>query len=79
MPTLTVKNLSPEVHSGLKARAALHHRSLNSEILATLESSLRPSRVDPEEFLDRIRALRGETSGAVSAEDLQTFKNEGRS
>ena len=46
MPTtLTLKNIPDEVYIRLKAAAASHRRSLNSEALVCLESVLLPGRV----------------------------------
>ena len=38
MPTLTLKNVPADLHARLKASAERNRRSLNSEILARLES-----------------------------------------
>jgi plasmid stability protein len=37
MPTLTLKNVSPELHERLKSQARRHKRSLNQEALLCLE------------------------------------------
>ena len=59
MPSnLTLKNIPDEIYANLKAAAAIHHRSLNSEIIACLERVLMPRRIDPEERLARARQLR---------------------
>jgi plasmid stability protein len=46
MLNLTLKNIPSGLHQRLKARAELHHRSLNREILALLESLLEAPSVD---------------------------------
>jgi plasmid stability protein len=38
--TITLKNLPPELHKTLSERAKRNHRSLNGEILATLQASV---------------------------------------
>jgi hypothetical protein len=38
MPTVTLKNIPADLHARLKASAERNRRSLNSEILARLES-----------------------------------------
>jgi plasmid stability protein len=38
--TITLKNLPPELHKVLSERAKRNHRSLNGEILATLQASV---------------------------------------
>ena len=57
MPNLNLKNIPQELYLRLKESAARHRRSLNSEILDSLDKAFRSSRVDPEEFLARIDAL----------------------
>ena len=42
MPTVTIRNLSPETHRALKIRAALHNRSTEAEMRAILEAAVRP-------------------------------------
>lgn len=39
MSTLVVKNISPDLHERLKARARGHHRSLTQEVVTILEAS----------------------------------------
>lgn len=50
--TLTLKNIPPHVHRGLKAQARRHKRSLNQEAILCLEQALasggdRPSLSSP--------------------------------
>jgi plasmid stability protein len=79
MHTLTIKNFPRTLHKRLKESAALHRRSMNSEVIACLERSLISSPVDPEEFLARARALRERTPELfVTEEELRNAKNEGR-
>ena len=40
VPSILLKNIPPRLHSLLKKRAASNRRSLNSEILRTLEETL---------------------------------------
>ena len=42
MPVLTVRNLSDEVHRGLRIRAAHRGRSTEAEVRAILEDAVRP-------------------------------------
>ena len=80
MPTtLTLKNIPDEVYERLKAAAALHRRSLNSEAIVCLETSLTPGKLAPSERLARARALRsGLKAGAFSAKKIDALKREGR-
>jgi antitoxin FitA len=79
MPTLTVKNIPEVLYDHLKERAALNHRSLNSEIIACIEQSISRRRVDPAQMLVRARALREKTTSyRISKEEFNQAKNEGR-
>jgi len=42
MPSLTIRNLSPETHRALKIRAAHHGRSTEAEVRDILEQAARP-------------------------------------
>lgn len=50
MPTLTIRNLAPEVQKALRVRAAQNGRSLEAEVRETLRRSVHASEV-PEENL----------------------------
>ena len=79
MPTtLTLKNIPDAVYERLRASAAAHRRSLNSEAIVCLESVLLPSRMTPGEQLQRARELRASLSFRVTARDMDLFKREGR-
>ncbi|MBN1631731.1 MAG: Arc family DNA-binding protein [Thermoleophilia bacterium] len=81
MPTtLTLKNIPDELYERLKAAAAEHRRSLNSEAIVCLQSALMPPKVSPAEHLERARQIRAELEGLqFRAEDIDAFKRRGRS
>jgi antitoxin FitA len=81
MPTtLTLNDIPDDIYERLKQSAASHRRSLNSEILACLESVLMPERVSPTERLARARILRSATTRSrFRARVVDTMKREGRS
>jgi len=58
MITITIKGLSKAAHQALKKRALTHGRSLNTEAIAVLESSVRSVPVDTQALLARVRARR---------------------
>ncbi len=58
MPTLTIKGMPDPLYLRLKARAAAHRRSLNSEILVALEQAVTATPPDPKALLARVDALR---------------------
>jgi len=62
MPTITVKNIPPEIYEKLKQSAAVSHRSINSEIIACIERAVRSQPVNPELLLVNARKLRAKTA-----------------
>ena len=58
MATLTVTNIPDDLYERLKASAAEHRRSINSEIIVCLERALASHRIDPDALLARADALR---------------------
>jgi len=58
MPNLTIKNIPAPVVRRLKARAVLHRRSLNLEVIACLETLVQAAPVDPDTLLARVREIR---------------------
>ena len=75
---VTIKNIPPKLYEKLKARAAAHHRSVNSEVISCLDEVLNPQRV--EKMLARIEELRNRVSDAppLTDEFLRKAKEEGR-
>jgi len=56
--TLSIKNVPNDVATRLRRRAARHHRSLQGELLAILESTLAPQEsLHPKSALDQVRKL----------------------
>jgi antitoxin FitA len=78
MATVTVKDLPEKLHRQLKVRAVQHRRSLNSEILALLESATAPQKLDPDLLLARAAALRNRVAGRLTDSDLAALRNAGR-
>lgn len=78
MITITIKGLSKEAHQALKKRAATHGRSLNTEAIAVLESSVRSQQVDSQAMLARIRAIRPRPKMSLSSAQLKAGIREGR-
>jgi plasmid stability protein len=77
--TITLKNVPDAVYEQLKVAAEVHHRSLNSEVIACLETVLLPGKKGPLEILARARMLRSQLNVKnVNTADINDFKNEGR-
>lgn len=80
MPNLTLKGIPPDLHERLKEAARRSRRSLNSEIVHRLETSLSVPAVDAEEFLASAREVRERTRVPyVTEEDLKRARETGRS
>ena len=80
MPSITLKNLSKALHRELKSRAQMHRRSLNSEVIATLEaatSSTRP--VDIETMTRAAYQARKKFKRVIKTSEINAWKNQGRS
>jgi len=58
MANLTIKNVPGPVLRRLKARAALHRRSLNLEVIVCLESLVQSLPVDVNALLAHVREIR---------------------
>ena len=66
------------MHRTLKARAKAHGRSLNKEIIATLECTLHGTPIDATAVGNHARSVR-ETMGVyLTQTELTTLKNAGR-
>ena len=78
MITITIKGIPRETHRELKKRAAAHGRSLNTEAIAVLESSVRSQPVEAEGIIQRARQFRNSLRFRVTASDLKRFREEGR-
>jgi len=78
MVTITLKDVPASVHKALKARAKARGRSLNKEIIATLEETMHGSRIDPGALSNHARAVRESMSVYLTERDLGKLKNAGR-
>ena len=65
---LSIKNVPDELAGRLRERAARNHRSLQGELMAILERSVRDKVVlTPREILDEVRSL-GLSTGTEATE-----------
>jgi plasmid stability protein len=76
--SITVKDIPEKLHRRLKARALAHRRSLNSEIIASLEAAASAEKLDPDALLARAAALRSRVSGRLTDNDLAALRGAGR-
>lgn len=79
MATITIKNIPDDLYADLKRVAATNRRSINSEIIVSIEQAVRSRRVEPDELLAKIRVLREGTAVYTLTDDiLDQAINEGR-
>jgi plasmid stability protein len=83
MPSITLKNIPEELYQRIKATAHVHKRSMNREILFSLERSLDAEPrlgVEKSALLREIDELRARTSRLppLTDKEIRRAKNLGR-
>lgn len=79
MTKITLHGMSTRLHRSLKEAAVRNGRSLNREILARLEASVRPRPVDVEILLHRIERRHAQIGPIdLSPEHVRRLRDEGR-
>ncbi len=79
MANLALRGLSQDMYDSLKRAAARNHRSLNGEVLARLEASIRPPAVTAEAVLARVARRRSSLRlPPLEEEVLKVLKDAGR-
>jgi plasmid stability protein len=75
---ITLKDIPKDLHERLRATADRAGRSLNKQILFTLERAVSPKKTNRVALLKRIQWRRGEMSHWIDDESLQDAINDGR-
>jgi plasmid stability protein len=80
MASLTVKGIPDDVLEGMRRKAELHRRSLNSEAIVAFERAVGPTLFDPDAVLAQVRAARERMAGVtpLTPEEMERVINEGR-
>ena len=78
MAQITIKNIPEKLYKELKRRAKRYRRSLNSEIIYSLEKTTFSSEFDPEAILEEIKAFRSKIKSNLTEEEIRDAKNWGR-
>lgn len=80
MATLTIKNFPDQLYAQLKARAAEHRRSINSEAILVVERALAERKVaDPAKLLATLRRQRARLKDIyLTDEELRAARELGR-
>jgi plasmid stability protein len=77
MPSITIRNVPPEIHAALKARARKHGVSLSREIQKLLEESVSPTPRTAKQVIEDARRLRSMVRGRLTNRDVARIKNGG--
>lgn len=79
MTTVTIKNVPDDLYKEVKQTAKRHHRSINSEIIACLESRYRTGPAQVDDILAKARAIRKLTAGCeMTPEQMENAIDAGR-
>ena len=71
MATLTIKNLPDSLYRRLKAKAAEHRRSINSEAILAVERAVADGgALDPEDVLATLRQARARLKGVFVTDSV---------
>ncbi|WP_340104639.1 FitA-like ribbon-helix-helix domain-containing protein [Rhodohalobacter sp. 8-1] len=78
MPSITVKNIPEDIYKKIREQAGAHHRSINSEIIACLEKTVKPQTVSADDILKEARRMRKKARGSLSSEEIESAIEQGR-
>ena len=78
MPSITIRDLPSGLHARLRERAAQNRRSLNAEIVHTLDRATAPHPVDPLATIEALRQLRAEADTPPLTDALLREADAGR-
>jgi len=79
VPTITVKNIPPELYERLKQSAKANRRSINSEIIVCIERAMGTRQARPQEIVASARQLREKTARyLINDDEFTRLKSEGR-
>jgi len=78
MTTITLKNVPPNVHIGIKKRAEKHHRSVNSEIVYCLERILGLAEDEVDDILAKVEIAHKGIKVSLKQSEIRAAINEGR-
>jgi len=79
MPNITLKAIPSKLHRALKSRAKAHHRSLNKEVIATLQAATDPARrFDSTAPAGDAKAARSLFSRVITAKEISSWTKQGR-
>jgi plasmid stability protein len=74
MPTLTIRNVPPEIFRALKAQAELNHRSMEQEVRKIIEGQV----ADRASAIDQITRAWAAQKRVPTAVEIEAWIREGR-
>ena len=79
VPNITVKNIPRELHRKLKNRARAHHRSLNREVIATLQAAASQTHpIHAPALVREARAVRKKVKRPTTPAQIEAWIQSGR-
>ena len=78
MVSMTLKNIPDKLHRRLRERAEAHGRSLNKEILASLEQIAYARRITVPDYLSRVERVHRQIDFQVTFDEIQKAIESGR-
>ena len=78
MADIALKNVPNELVLAIKKRAKENRRSMNKEIIHSLEMVVNQNGPDVEEVIKTAKKLRESLSFSISENELQNIKSKGR-
>ncbi|MDR9365265.1 MAG: Arc family DNA-binding protein [Balneolaceae bacterium] len=66
------------MYDRVREQAKAHHRSINSEIIACLEQTVKAQQVSTDDILQEARRLRKKAKGSLSSYEIDSAINQGR-
>jgi len=78
MASITVRGIPDDIYRAIAQAAELNHRSINKEIIASLEKLFRVRRISVEDELRELEELRKSLGPDFTWGDIDEAKNWGR-
>ena len=79
MPSITLKGLPRDLHRKMRARAKANHRSLNREVIATLQAATAATRpLNASILQELVRHARSRFRRPITARQIDAWKRAGR-
>ena len=66
MPSITIKNIPPDIYALLKQSAEANRRSMNREVIACIERAVCSQPVNLDQLLANARSLREKTAAYIA-------------